>query len=436
GSMAHDDGSRIPGFYKLTVNERRKLITDRADLDEVASAALSTDALGCERANLMVENVIGTFALPLGIGVNFQINGEDVLIPMVVEEPSVVAAVSNMARLVRRSGGFSAESDPSIMIGQVQLMDVSHPDAVVTALQEAIPQLSAMVSGIHPRLEARGGGLRGMEIRRVTYDEPGEPVVEMVVLHFHLDCVDAMGANMVNTVAERLAPEVEEITGEAVGLRILSNLASKRLSRARCRIDPAHLTTDDVSGEDVADGIVNAYRFAWADPWRAATHNKGVMNGIDAVALATGNDWRAIEAGAHAWACRDGQYRALSAWRRDDDGFLVGTIELPIQVGTVGGLIKNHPTAAANLQILGITRAGPLAAVMAAVGLAQNLGALRALATEGIQKGHMRMHARNVAVQAGAQTSEIAEVVSQMCTDEDYSVTRASQALTSLRASR
>ncbi|MDG1483520.1 MAG: hydroxymethylglutaryl-CoA reductase, degradative [Myxococcota bacterium] len=434
--MADDHGSRIPGFYKLTVEQRRALVADRAQLDADASAALSGGALSCERANLMVENVIGTFALPLGIGVNFQVNGEDCLVPMVVEEPSVVAAVSNMARLVRRSGGFTAESDPSVMIGQVQLMDVADPDAAIAAIESAIPRLSGMVAGIHPRLEARGGGLRGMEVRRVTYDEPGEPVVQMVVLHFYMDCVDAMGANMVNTVAERLAPEIEAITGEAVGLRILSNLASRRLSRARCRIDPAHLSTATVDGEAVADGIVNAYRFAWADPWRAATHNKGVMNGIDAVALATGNDWRAIEAGAHAWACRDGQYRSLTAWRRDEQGFLVGTIELPVQVGTVGGLIKNHPTAAANLQILGITRAGPLAAVMAAVGLAQNLGALRALATEGIQKGHMRMHARNVAVQAGARTDEIAAVVSQLCTAGDYSVSRAQQALGSLRSSR
>ena len=275
-----------------------------------------------------------------------------------------------------------------------------------------------------------------MKVRRVTYDEPGEPQVEMVVLHFYLDCVDAMGANMVNTVAERLAPEIETITGEVVGLRILSNLASRRLSRASCRIDPAHLSTKDVSGEDVADGIVNAYRFAWADPWRAATHNKGVMNGIDSVALATGNDWRAIEAGAHAWACRDGQYRALTSWKRDAEGFLVGSIELPMQVGTVGGPIKNHPTAATNLQILGLSRAGELAAIMAAVGLAQNLGALRALATEGIQKGHMRMHARNVAVQAGAQAAEIPAVVHQLCTDGDYSVSRARLALASLRSAR
>jgi hydroxymethylglutaryl-CoA reductase len=434
--MAQDQGSRIPGFYKLTVDQRRRLVSARAELDEGAKASLDADALSHERADLMVENVIGTFALPLGVGVNFQVNGQDVLVPMVVEEPSVVAAVSNMARLVRRSGGFFAESDPSIMIGQVQLMDVADPDAAVAALTEAIPRLSAMVTGIHPRLEERGGGLRGMKVRRVTYDEPGEPVVQMVVLHFYLDCVDAMGANMVNTVAERLAPEVEEITGEAVGLRILSNLASRRRSRARCRIDPAHLSTPDASGDEVADGIVNAYRFAWADPWRAATHNKGVMNGIDAVALATGNDWRAIEAGAHAWACRDGQYRSLTAWRRDAEGFLVGTIELPLQVGTVGGPIKNHPTAATNLQILGIERAGELAAVMAAVGLAQNLGALRALATEGIQKGHMRMHARNVAVQAGAEGGEIAEVVARLCIAGDYSVALAGHILEDLRATR
>lgn len=434
--MPHDQGSRIPGFYKLTVDQRRRLVSARAALDEAAAASLSADALSPERADLMVENVIGTFALPLGVGVNFQVNDQDVLVPMVVEEPSVVAAVSNMARLVRRSGGFTAESDRSIMIGQVQLMDVSDPAATAATLRAAIPRLTALASNIHPRLVARGGGLRGMEVRQLTYDEPGEPVVEMVVLHFFLDCVDAMGANMVNTVAERLAPEVESVTGQTVGLRILSNLASRRLSRARCRIDPAHLTTASASGEEVADGIVNAYRFAWADPWRATTHNKGVMNGIDAVALATGNDWRAIEAGAHAWASRDGQYRSLTSWKRDADGYLIGSIELPLQVGTVGGPIKNHPTAATNLKILGIERAGELAAVMAAVGLAQNLGALRALATEGIQKGHMRMHARNVAVQAGAVSAEIPAVVSQLCQDQDYSVARAQQALDAIRTAR
>lgn len=425
--------SRLPGFYKLSPATRRERVADSAGLSPAQQETLSAASLSIGRADLMVENVIGTFGLPLGVGVNFTINGRDVLVPMVVEEPSVVAAVSNMARLVRRSGGFTAEADPSVMIGQIQVCDVPDMDAAVAAVAAAEPELMSRAAAIHPRLVARGGGPRGVEVRRVVYDEPGEPRSEMLVVHFLLDCVDAMGANMVNTVAERLAPRIEVLTGGRVGLRILSNLASRRLARARCRIPAADLCTGEQDGEAVADGIAEAYRFAWADPWRAATHNKGVMNGIDAVALATGNDWRAIEAGAHAWAARDGQYRSLTSWKRAENGDLIGTIELPIQVGTVGGPIKNHPTVSTTLQILGDPRAGALAEVMAAVGLAQNLGALRALATEGIQRGHMRMHARNVALQAGAQPDEIPEVVASMCEAHDYSVEAARGALWALR---
>ena len=431
--------SRLPGFYTLAPEVRRDRIAARADLSPAEVATLSADALTLERADLMVENVIGTFGLPLGIGANLRINGEDVLVPMVVEEPSVVAAVSNMARLVRQAGGFTASADASIMIGQVQvteLADAAEADAAAARLEGALDDLMLRARDVHPRLQERGGGLRGMKVRRLTYDEPGEDPTELVVLHFYLDCVDAMGANMVNTVAERLADPVEAVTGGRVNLRILSNLASRRLARAACRLPAALMGQEDASGAEVIAGIVDAYRFAWADPWRAATHNKGVMNGIDAVALATGNDWRAIEAGAHAWAARDGQYRSLTSWKQDRaTGDLLGHIELPIQVGTVGGPIKNHPSVATNLKILGAPGAARLAAVMAAVGLAQNLGALRALATEGIQRGHMRMHARNVALQAGATKEEIPAVVSALCEAHDYSVDCARSALLALRRS-
>lgn len=431
--MSQPPSSRLPGFYRLTPAQRQDLVADQVGLNDTQRDTLGVDSLPITRADLMVENVIGTFALPMGVGVNFTINGEDVLVPMVVEEPSVVAAVSNMARLVRRSGGFTAEADDAIMIGQVQICDVPSMVDAMAAIEAATPELMEQIAAIHPRLVERGGGPRGIELRRVVYDEPGETPSEMLVVHILLDCVDAMGANMINTVAERLAPRFEVLTGGRVGLRILSNLASKRLARATCRIPAANLGSDTLDGAAVVDGIVEAYRFAWADPWRAATHNKGVMNGIDAVALATGNDWRAIEAGAHAWAARDGQYRSLTAWRRAPNGDLCGRIELPLQVGTVGGPIKNHPAVSTALHILNQPRARTLAGIMAAVGLAQNLGALRALATEGIQRGHMRMHARNVALQAGAQISEIPDVVTTMCERQDFSVDCARSALQSLR---
>ena len=273
-----------------------------------------------------------------------------------------------------------------------------------------------------------------MHVRSIVYDEPGETVEHMIVLHFHLDCVDAMGANMVNTVAEALAPRVVAITGGRVGLRILSNLASERLAWARCRIHPDRFNTPKLDGAEVIQGIASAYRFAWADPWRATTHNKGVLNGIDAVAIATGNDWRAIEAGAHAWAARDGQYRSLTSWKVDSDGHLVGSIELPMQVGTVGGAIKTHPTVALAHRMLGRPRARTLSGIMAAVGLAQNLGALRALATEGIQQGHMRMHARNVAVQAGARGAEIPAVVDALAAANEWSLDHATKVLTAHRS--
>jgi hydroxymethylglutaryl-CoA reductase len=425
--------SRIPGFYRLSPEERRSVLAKAAGIDAATAEHLSGSALTLERADLMVENVVGTFALPLGVGVNLRINGADVLVPMVIEEPSVVAAVSNMGRLVREAGGFEAGATEDRMIGQIQVVEVPDLTAASARIREAAAELCARGDALHPRLVERGGGMREVRCRQIRYDEPGEIPEDMLVVEFELDCVDAMGANMVNTVAERLAPEVERLTGGRVNLRILSNLASARRAWARCRIPPGLLGTEAADGSEVAAGIASAARFAWADPWRAATHNKGVMNGIDAVALATGNDWRAIEAGAHAWAARDGQYRSLTSWKVDKEGDLIGHIDLPIQVGTVGGSIRNHPTVAANLQILGEPRARVLAGIMASVGLVQNLGALRALATEGIQKGHMRMHARNIALQAGAATTEIPAVVEALCAAREWSVERASIALVRLR---
>lgn len=425
--------SRIPGFYRLPPEERLDALEAHRDVQGSKLDAYREDGLTVAQADLMVENVISTFAMPNAVAVNFCINGRDRIVPMVVEEPSVVAAVSHMAKLTRADGGFSADADPGVMIGQIQLTSVTDPDAVVARLESALPKLEAVAAAIHPRLAQRGGGPRGFEIRRITYDEPGRPVEEMVVLHVLLDCVDAMGANMINTVCERLAPHVEEATGARVGLRILSNLADRRLARARVRLSPDTLATDWRDGHQVAQAIASAWRFAWADPYRAATHNKGIMNGIDAVCIATGNDWRAVEAGAHAFAARDGQYRPLTRWEVDDEGFLVGAIEIPLQMGTVGGPIRVHPTVQSNLHLLEEPNARNLAMVTATVGLAQNLGALKALATDGIQRGHMRMHARTIAATAGATPDEARQVVPHLCSSGDFSVEAAKRFLAELR---
>jgi hydroxymethylglutaryl-CoA reductase len=427
--------SRIPGFHKLTVEQRLAALIEHGGVSSEDADVYRHGALDLGTAAHMVENTISTYELPNAVAMNLLINGEDRLVPMVVEEPSVVAAVSNMARVIRLSGGLTAEADDSVMIGQVQLMHVRDPERVASQLNAHLVELIEIARKVHPRLEERGGGVRGMYVRKLHYDEPGYPVEHMVVLQFLLDCVDAMGANMINTVAEALAPHVELITGETVGLRILSNLASYRLGRAWCAIDPAHLATDTLSGEEVAHGIASAWRFAWADPYRAATHNKGVMNGVDAVAVATGNDWRALEAGAHAWCARDhGPYRPMTTWRVQDDGRLHGFIEIPTQFGTVGGPLRVHPKAQANLRLMGCRGARDLAAIAVSVGLVQNLGALRALATDGIQAGHMRMHARTVAAGVGATPAEIPEIVVRLCALKDFSDDAARAALAALRA--
>ncbi|MSQ01070.1 MAG: hydroxymethylglutaryl-CoA reductase, degradative [Myxococcales bacterium] len=424
--------SRLPGFFRLPPADRAVAALAGAGLGpELASRWTAAAGLSLPAADAMIENVVGLFTLPNAIAVNLLLNGADRLVPMVVEEPSVVAAVSNMARLTRLAGGVVARCDDAVMIGQVQLVDC--PDGAAERVRNALPRLGELAAAVHPQLAEYGGGLRGMDVRELVYDEPGEAPEAMVVLHFHLDCVDAMGANMVNTVAERLAPVLAELTGGRVGLRILSNLADQRIATATLRLPVALLTDGDTDGAEVAAGIASAWRFAWADPYRAATHNKGIMNGVDAVAIATGNDWRAIEAGAHAYAARDGQYRPLSSWKVRD-GCLVGELTLPMQVGTVSGAIRVHPTVQANLAVASVTGARDLSMLIAAVGLIQNLGALRALATHGIQHGHMRMHARSLAMAAGAGPDELNGVVMELVRAREFTVERARAALSAMRA--
>ncbi|MCB9545150.1 MAG: hydroxymethylglutaryl-CoA reductase, degradative [Myxococcales bacterium] len=389
--------SRIPGFYKLDLAARHAELQTRYGLTDADLAVLRDGgALDWGRADKMVENCIGVMGLPVGLGLNFLINGQDVVVPMAVEEPSIIAAVSHIARLVRPHGGFQVDADAGLMIAQVQVVDVPDPVKAEAALLAARARILARANAVHPNMAARGGGARDLEVRRF-----GDPF-PMLVVHLLADCCDAMGANAVNAMAEGIAPLVETLTGGRVCLRILSNLADRRLARAACSLPEEALAGRGFTGAEVADGVVQAWRFAAVDPYRAATHNKGVMNGIDAVAVATGNDWRGVEAGAHAWAARDGRYTSLTTWWRAD-GYLHGSIELPLAVGTVGGSTGVHPTIGVLRKLLGVESARELAGVMAAVGLAQNLGALKALATEGIQRGHMSLHARQVALAVGAE---------------------------------
>lgn len=400
--------SRIPGFYRLELDDRWSELTARFGLsDEEIGTLRDGGKLGVERADKMVENCVGVFGMPIGLGLNFHINDRDYAVPMVIEEPSVVAAVSNMARTVRKAGGFTADADPSLMIGQLQVLDTPDPKAAVAALESSAARILGYANDLHPNMKRRGGGAQELVVRLFTDPYP------MIVVHLIVDCADAMGANAINAMAEGIAPLVEEISKGRVNLRILSNLADRRCARARCVIPEMLLTGNGYTGPDVAEGIVQAYRFAAVDPYRAATHNKGVMNGIDAVAIATGNDWRGIEAGAHAYAARSGRYTSLTKWWRED-GCLHGEIELPMAVGVVGGSTNVHPTIRVMRKILRTDSAGELGMVMAAVGLAQNLGALRALATEGIQRGHMGLHARSVALAAGAQGVEVDRIAQLM----------------------
>jgi hydroxymethylglutaryl-CoA reductase len=392
------EASRLPGFYKRTVAERRQILAERFGLSRAELEAFEPERGLCtERADQMVENGLGVLALPLGVAANFVVNGRGVCVPMAVEEPSVVAACSHIASLAAKTGGFAVEADKALMAAQVQILG-PRADAAerVAASRDA---LLGEINALCPGLVQRGGGAKDIEVRRLPALEDDDE--EMLAIHLVVDCVDAMGANALNTVAEGMAERLASLTGREAGLRILTNLADRRLARASLAIRYEDLAGDELDGRDAARDIVRAYRFAARDPYRACTHNKGVMNGIDAAAIATGNDWRAIEAAAHAYAARDGRYTSLTRfWLDDDNGLLRGSIELPMAVGVVGGSTRVHPGVRAAVKILGpfARTARDLAGLLAAVGLAQNLGALKALASEGIQRGHMRLHARQVAL--------------------------------------
>jgi hydroxymethylglutaryl-CoA reductase len=421
-TQTNPKGSRLSGFYNLSLSDRLAEIARRTGLSSEDIAALSGEAgLTPDQADHMVENVIGVHALPIGIALNFLVNGRDVLVPMAIEEPSVVAGASFMAKLARAGGGFKAHTTPPEMIAQMQLLDVPNLQVARLTILEEKERLLAEAAEIDPVLKRLGGGPRDLEVRPIEES----PIGPFLVVHLIYDVRDAMGANAINTAAERLAPLLETLTGGRVHLRILSNLADRRLARSRCTIPLAELAFGDYQAEDVRDGIISAWAFAAVDPYRAATHNKGIMNGVDAVVIATGNDWRAIEAGAHAYAALSGQYTSLSAWGRDAGGNLVGSLEMPMAVGIVGGATRVHPTARAALKLMGITTAGELAEVIVSVGLAQNLAALRALATEGIQRGHMTLHARQVAIAAGAEGDEIERLATQLVGEKTVRIDRA-----------
>lgn len=417
--------SRIPGFYNLSVEERHQRLAEAVGLDTAGLAGLHAGGLSLEQADHMIENVVGVHGLPLGVALNFMVNGRDVLVPMAVEEPSVVAGASFMAKLARAGGGFRTTAPQPVMIGQMQLLDVKDMEAARTAVLAAKEELLAEAGEIDPVLKKLGGGPLDLEVRIIA----DSPIGPFIVLHLIYDVRDAMGANAINTACERLSPRIESLTGGRVHLRILSNLADRRLAKAECTILLSELAFGDFSAETVRDGIIEAWAFAAADPYRAATHNKGIMNGIDAVVIATGNDWRAVEAGAHAYAARAGRYTSLSVWGKDAEGNLTGMLELPMAVGIVGGATKVHPTARAALAMMDIQTAGQLAEIITAVGLAQNLAALRALATEGIQRGHMGLHARQVAAAAGASGDELERLAEQLVQEKVVRIDRAEDIL-------
>jgi hydroxymethylglutaryl-CoA reductase len=410
--------SLISGFYKLSPKDRLALLKQFADLSDAECKLLgNTGSLPLDLADHMIENVVGAMPIPFGIGVNFLINEHDYLIPMVIEEPSVVAAASYAAKMVRDGGGFHTSSTPPVMIGQIQVVGVEEPEAAKLRVLGAKQEILKKANEQDPLLASVGGGAKDLEAK-VIHTTQGD----MVIAELHVDCRDAMGANAVNTMAEAVAPVIEQLTGGIVLLRIISNLATKRLAKAWCTVPK-----ESVGGEEVVDGIVNASAFAVADPYRAATHNKGAMNGIIAVVVATGNDHRAIEAGAHAYASLKGQYTSLSTWEKDANGDLAGSIELPMAVGLIGGAVRTHPIAKIAVKILGVKSANEFAEILAAVGLAQNLGALRALASEGIQRGHMSLHARNIAVAAGVPEGLVERVVGQMVKERKIRMDRAKE---------
>ena len=437
-----DQGSRIPGFYKLSVPERRDVVAGRTGVElDVLVEALEGGGLTPTMADKLVENVLGLYSLPFGVALNVQVNGRDRLVPMVVEEPSVVAAASNAARMVRASGGFHAEMLDSLMTAQIELRSVPNPARAVAVLQENANQLLDVARASVPNLAARGGGPRELEVRDLGRG--------YLVVHVYVDCRDAMGANLANTIAEAVGPVAASMTGGVLGLRILSNLCDRRRVRVTCRVHARELvfgrdkkseapgsapssSAPPLEGTEIAERIMHASRFAELDPYRAVTHNKGIMNGVDAVVLATGNDFRAVEAGAHAYAARSGRYAPLATWRSDGED-LVGELELPLALGIVGGTLRVHPTAQLALRLMGVSSADELSMIAGSAGLASNLAALRALATEGIQRGHMSLHARSVAVAAGATGNEVERVAAVIVAENMITLEAAQAALLKLR---
>ncbi|MEO7094139.1 MAG: hydroxymethylglutaryl-CoA reductase, degradative [Polyangiales bacterium] len=416
--------SRIPGFFKLSVEERRRVVAQAADLEpHEFDAASSKGGFDVATSDKTVENVLGVYALPFAATLNVRINGRDVIAPMVIEEPSVVAAASNAARIVRNGGGFKVEADAPIVAAQVQILDVVDAPAASASIVAATAEILALADSAIPGLVARGGGARSLEVRVL-----GEPSDRMIVIDVHVDCCDAMGANLVNSVAEAIGDRLGMLARGRVGFRILSNLCDRRRVRVSCSVPFEALATDDMPGAEVARGMEEGSRFAELDAYRAATHNKGIMNGIDAVVIATGNDWRAVEAGAHAYAARGARYAPLAVWRREGT-HLVGRLELPLALGVVGGTLRVHPTARLALRMSGAQGATDLACIAAAVGLASNLAALRALASDGIQRGHMALHARTVAIAAGASGELVERVAARIVELGDITVEGAKRVL-------
>jgi hydroxymethylglutaryl-CoA reductase len=417
-------------FYQLSIAERLDWLAQEGNLDAAELDILrGLNTLTSENADHMIENAIGVFPMPLGIAQHFVVNNRPVLVPMVIEEPSVVAGASFMAKLIQSGSGFQAHTTAPEMIGQIQILDIKNPAEARIRILEKKADLLAEAGKVDSLLSSLGGGPRDLDIR-VLHPQNAEP---FLVLHLIYDVRDAMGANAVNTAVERLAPLVEEISGGRALLRILSNLADRRLARARCTIPLKKLAFDTFSAETVRDGIIDACTFAAVDPYRAATHNKGIMNGVDAVVMATGNDWRAVEAGAHAYAARSGSYTSLSTWNKNSRGDLVGSLEMPMAVGIVGGATRVHPMVKVLLKLMGVKTAAELAEIIVSVGLAQNLAALRALSTEGIQRGHMGLHARQIAVAAGADSSQVEAIANQMVNEKNITVQRAQELLQTLK---
>ncbi|HLR59991.1 MAG TPA: hydroxymethylglutaryl-CoA reductase, degradative [Pseudogracilibacillus sp.] len=418
--------SRIPGFYKMDVKERRQLLDEQLDLTtEKKNTLYSNEALDLEIADKMIENVIGTFQLPLGLGLNFLINDKEYKIPMAVEEPSIIASASYIAKIVRDAGGFKTEATDRVMIGQIQVVGCEDFNLAKKTILEHKIELIRLANEAYPSLQKRGGGAEDLDVRLINETE--SVYSQMLVIHLYVNTCDAMGANIINTMVESLAPNVEVLTKGKVYLRILSNYADRSLAKATCEIPTKLLATEGFSGEEVRDGVIHAYEFAASDPYRAVTHNKGIMNGIDPVIIATGNDWRAVESGAHAYASRNGQYGSMTTWSKNEAGDLVGELELPMSLGIVGGASRVHPMAKLVYDILDVKSASELAQVVVTVGLAQNLGALKALVTDGIQKGHMGLHSRSVAMAAGA-TGEMVDMVSkQMVSENQIRVGRATE---------